>query len=941
MIEVLRSVPAEHAYVRASESLLAAAASELVVVLHDGGLVAAAGARVSAELARRLLEAAEQRTVRVSLPGASGPSHVAAASLSAPGSWIIASRSDRPYGRPELDLLEGAAGILQLHLQIAERAATEAELRRQAEHETQERKRAERDLAYQSLHDALTGLPNRNLLRERAERSLAQARPGRPGFISMMFVDIDNFKHVNDSVDHQRGDRLLVVLAQRLNSVLTLQPDAGRAFTLARPGGDEFIVFAESMSSERDAVTVAEQIQDAVRAPVFVDGEPIRLTASVGIAIAEAAPGLDADQLLRDADVALSRAKERGRDRYEIFDAPMRARLLDRVALEKDLRAGIETGQLRLHYQPVVTVVEGTLVAVEALVRWQHPTRGLLGPGEFIPVAEESELIVSLGTWVIEEACAQIRRWRDAHPAQLGVRVSVNVSARQLSPQLIDIVAAALEENGIEASSLALEITESLLIEHEDVARSVMAGLEQLGVAIVLDDFGTGYSSLRYLSSFHVSQLKLDRSFTTDLAREARPAKIIAATIDMARALGMTIVAEGVESAEQIEVLRRLGCDYAQGFHFARPEPPAATLQRLRDSYERDQAITITPRRAAAPPGHDSDAAQRRHHVAMGRLGGWLILAGTAIMPVGELLLHTPKLPLALTLVVLGLISGLICLRLPWARLSERWISAVAVLATIEITVAVVLVGRHGTVLLPFYLLTGTATGYAFRDQRVIAAHVGLILLAMTLSFLLREQVAVGALSLTVITGLVLIVSTAAIAYMRALLEGSAAELRELAASDPLTGVGNYRCLHQRLAQEISRHEREHASFALLTIDLDHFKHINERRGHAAGDDILRRVAATLGEAVRGQDTVARQGGDEFAVLAPRTDSDGAAMLAARIRDRLSRVQFAGDSVGATVGWAVFPADGDTAAALLARADEQLMTRKLAPTPTPTAMPSA
>ena len=933
MIEALRSAPAEHACIRASASLLAATSSELIAILIDGGLVAAAGGTVSIELARRLLEAAEHGIDRISLPGGAGLSHVAAASLAVPGSWVLATRAQEPYRAEDQSLLDSAAGILDLHRQIAEGAASQAELRRHAERETQERKRAERELAHQSLHDALTGLPNRSLLRERAERSLAQARPGHADFVAMMFVDIDHFKHANESVDHQRGDRLLVALAQRLTSVLALQPNRGRAFTLARPGGDEFIVFAEAMSTERDAVTVAEQIQDAIRAPVFIDGEPVRLTASIGIAIAEAAaPGLDADRLLRDADVALSRAKERGRDRYEIFDTPMRARLLDRVALENDLRAAIETGQLRLHYQPVVTVSQAALVAVEALVRWEHPARGLLGPGEFIPVAEESELIVSLGTWVIEEACAQIRRWQDAQPAPLGVRVSVNVSARQLSPQLVDIVAAALEDNEIEPSSLALEITETLLIEHEDVARSVMAGLEQLGVAIVLDDFGTGYSSLRYLASFHVSQLKLDRSFTTDLAREARPAKIIAATIDMARALGMTIVAEGVETADQVEVLRRLGCDYAQGFHYARPEPAEATLERLRESYELDQAITGTPRPATAPPVDANDAADRRHHIAMGRLGGWLILAGTGILPIAELLLHTPSAPLAVTLVVLGLVSGAVCLRLPWARLSERWMSGVAILATAEITVIVVLLGRHGAVVLPFYLLTGTAAGYAFRSRRVIAAHVGLILVAMSLSLLLRAQVSVAALPVTIITGLVLIASTTAIAYLRGLLEGSAAELRDLAASDPLTGVGNYRHLHQRLAQELSRHERERASFALLTIDLDHFKHINERRGHAAGDDILRRVAATLGEAVRAQDTVARQGGDEFAVLAPQTDSDGAAMLAARIRDRLSRVQFAGDCVGATVGWAVFPDDGETAAALLGRADEQLMTRKLAPT---------
>ncbi len=256
-----------------------------------------------------------------------------------------------------------------------------------------DRQRAERELAHQSLHDALTGLPNRILLRERAIYALRQAQHGRLGHIAILFLDIDHFKLANDSLDHRRGDRLLDAVAQRLSAVLALEDPHRHEWTLARPGGDEFIVLCEGLATERDAVTIAQQLQDALRAPFFVDGQAAQLTASVGIAVAPpGADGVDADHLLRDADVALSRAKELGRDRYEIFDTPMRARLLDRVALESDLRVALDTGQLRLHYQPVVTVSEGALSAVEALVRWEHPERGLLGPGEFIPVAEESEL---------------------------------------------------------------------------------------------------------------------------------------------------------------------------------------------------------------------------------------------------------------------------------------------------------------------------------------------------------------------------------------------------------------------------------------------------------------------------------------------------------------------------------------------------------------------
>ena len=636
--------------------------------------------------------------------------------------------------------------------------------------------------------------------------------------------------------------------------------------------------------------------------------------------------------------MALARAKERGRDRYEIFDEPMRARLLNRVELESDLRAALENDELRLLYQPVVTVSDGGLAAVEALVRWEHPTRGLLSPAEFIPVAEESDLIVSLGAWVIEEACEQMRRWRESHPAQLGIRVSVNVSARQLSPELVDTVAAALEGTAVDPGQLALEITETLLIEHTESAREVLAALEQLGVSIVLDDFGTGYSSLGYLNQFPLGQLKLDRSFVADLAREPRSAKIVAATIDMARALGMTVVAEGVETIDQVDVLQRLGCDYAQGFLFARPEPADAIFARIRAAYERDREIAnetaITPKFKPGRPGASagsSAVSHRRQQVAIGRLAGWLFLIGATIALPSDLIMGHPSLPVATALTLMGLISGLGCLAVPWQRVSQLWLNGVAVLGTVEITISVIAVGRPGTVLQPIYLLIATAVAYAFRDRRLIAAHVALIAAAMTIPLASASGSPISALPRTIVTILVLVVMSGVIAYLRELLEGSAAELRELAGRDPLTEVGNYRLLHERLDYELLRHERDTKQLAVLLIDLDRFKQVNERRGHAAGDDVLRRVALTLRESVRAQDTVARQGGDEFAVLAPDTDAEGAAMLASRIRDRLGRVQFAGDSIGATIGWAIYPTDGDSPGELLTHADEDLMIGKLRP----------
>ena len=931
MVE-LEAAPAAEAGRRATAALRHAVAAELAVVLEDGEITATAGATVSPQLGRHLLAAAEHGRDRATLPG--GDADLVAARLHGSASWLVVARHGACFAAPARELVTGAARVLDLHRRLSRAADTEAELRREGERELHQRQQAERELAHQSLHDALTGLPNRSLLRERTVFALDQARHGRPGHVAVLCVDIDHFKLANDSLDHRRGERLLHAIAQRLSGVLALEDPRCHDCTLARPGGDEFIVLCEGLAAERDAITVAQQLQDALRAPFLLDAQPVRVTASVGIAVASlGAEEVDADSLLRDADIAMSQAKECGRDRYEIFDTPMRARLQDRVALESDLRIALEEGQLRLHYQPVVTISDGTLSAVEALVRWQHPTRGLLAPGEFIPVAEESELIVSLGIWVIDEACAQIRRWRDAHPARLGVRVSVNVSARQLSPALIETVVAALEENAVSPSSLALEITESLLIEHTETAREVLAGLEALGVAIVLDDFGTGYSSLRYLSSFHVSQLKLDCSFTANLAREARPAKIIAATIDMARALGMTVVAEGVETEEQLAVLRRLAPDYAQGFLFARPEPPEAILERMRADYERDRAIAARPVPALAemPATAGANSAHRRQQVAIGRLAGWLFLAGSTIALPCEIVMGAPSPLVMVLLTVMGLLTGVVCLRLPWERVSERMLSVVGVLGTAEVTISVIAVGPDGTVLEPLYLLIAVTAAYAFRDRRVIGFHVALIAVAMDAALLVRDQLSSSAVAATMLLVLTLAGLSALIAHLRELLEGGAAELRELAASDPLTGVGNYRCLHERLEYELARHRRDGGALALLLIDLDRFKQVNERRGHVAGDDVLRRVASTLLEAVRSQDTVARQGGDEFAVLAPETDAAGAAMLAARIRDRLSRVQFAGDCVGATVGWSIYPADGCTASELLARADELLMTGKLAP----------
>jgi diguanylate cyclase (GGDEF)-like protein/PAS domain S-box-containing protein len=447
-----------------------------------------------------------------------------------------------------------------------------------------ERKIAEDAMLHQAFHDALTELPNRALFLDRLGQALAR-RGRRSGLTAVLFLDLDRFKWINDSLGHAAGDQLLVQVAARLAGAI--RPGD----SVARFGGDEFVVLCDDLEGEWEAQGIAERLEAALSQHFCVEGRDITVTASMGIATTASASGATADALLRDADAAMYRAKERGRNRIEAFQRGMQAVALERLEVESDLRRALERKELRVHYQPVVRLAGAAMLGVEALVRWQHPERGLVPPGEFIPVAEETGLIQQVGSFVLTESCRQVAAWNRAHPDRASLSVAVNLSARQMSAAgLTRLVLTALNDSGLEPGMLCLEITESVLMEDVTASRNVLQSLKELGVRLGIDDFGTGYSSLLYLRRFPVDFLKVDRSFVSGLGQNSEDGAIVAGVLGLAHALGVEAIAEGVEQPEQADKLAGLGCELAQGFLWSKPLAP----EELEATFER-----LWPRRAA------------------------------------------------------------------------------------------------------------------------------------------------------------------------------------------------------------------------------------------------------------------------------------------------------------------------------------------------------
>ena len=430
-----------------------------------------------------------------------------------------------------------------------------------------ERRRAEAQIAHMARHDALTGLPNRILFRDRLEETMARARADGT-MAAILCLDLDRFKEVNDTLGHALGDLLLKKTVRRIAGLVR------KGDILARLGGDEFAVVMGDIGSPRHAAALAQRIVDAVAAPFDLDGHEARVGISIGIAVHTAAEDDDVDRFVRSADLALYRAKAEGRSTYRFFEPAMDQWLQARKTLERDLRQALADEQFEVHYQPQVELGSGRIIGAEALVRWHHPTRGLVLPGEFIPFAEETGLIVPIGEWILRRACAQAAAWR---PMGLAVNLSP-VQVRQ--PELFACVARILRETGLEPHRLELEITEGVLLHDTDSTLATLRRLKDLGVRIAMDDFGSGYSSLGYLRRFPFDRLKIDRNFVQDLGNSTGAGAIVQAMIGLGRSLGMQAIAEGVETQAQVDLLRLEGCTEAQGFFFGR-SMPGAEFERL------------------------------------------------------------------------------------------------------------------------------------------------------------------------------------------------------------------------------------------------------------------------------------------------------------------------------------------------------------------------
>ncbi len=438
-----------------------------------------------------------------------------------------------------------------------------------------QRKLTEEELLHAALHDALTGLPNRAMFLDRLQIAIAQSKRRTDYIFAVLFLDLDRFKTINDSLGHAAGDRLLVSIARRLEAAI--RPSD----RVARLGGDEFAILADGIEDLGDSTRIANRLLCELAVPYELDGHAVYSSASIGIATS--VTGYDrADDLIRDADNAMYRAKSLGKSRYQLFDPEMHARAMALLELETDLRRAIDQDELCVYYQPIIDLENGAIEGFEALVRWNHPTRGLIFPGEFVPLAEETGLILNIGRWVLADSCRQMAMWQRRFPSEHPLTLSVNVSSRELVQRdLVQEIAGVLAQSAIVHGSLRLEITESAIMDNPDEAIAKLRKLKDLAVQLHLDDFGTGYSSLSYLHRLPTDTLKIDRSFVHELREGGQGGEIIGTIVALARKLGIRVSAEGIETSEQMRSVRDLACDFGQGFFFSAAVEPGAAERLL------------------------------------------------------------------------------------------------------------------------------------------------------------------------------------------------------------------------------------------------------------------------------------------------------------------------------------------------------------------------
>jgi len=428
-----------------------------------------------------------------------------------------------------------------------------------------DRKAAEQKFIHDALHDALTGLPNRTLFMDRLKQALERAKRRKEYIFAVLFLDLDRFKDVNDSLGHMVGDQLLIAIAQRLKSGLR------SVDTVARLGGDEFVILLEDINAISNATRIADWVLGELTSSFMFDGHEVFISTSIGIVLSLTGYR-EPEEVLRDADIAMYNAKAKGKSRYEIFDPAMRQNIIKRLQLEGELRQALEREELRLHFQPIVSLFNGHLVGFEALVRWQHPQRDLLPPAEFLPLAEESGSIIAIDRWVLQAACHQMKQWQQRFMTEPPLSISVNLSGKHfMQLDLVDYIKQVLKDTGLEPSSLKLEITENTILENNEITFEILRKLQSLGIDIQIDDFGIGYSSLSYLSNFPINALKIDRSFIGKIADDSNHLKIVQAIVMLTRRLKVGLIAEGVETEGQLAKLRALGCDFGQGYLVSKP----------------------------------------------------------------------------------------------------------------------------------------------------------------------------------------------------------------------------------------------------------------------------------------------------------------------------------------------------------------------------------